>query len=92
LEAALGRGAPELVELREALAWSLYGIGRYGEAAVEFERVVQSRPDRAGLQTALGWAYLKGGRRGDARVAFQRALDLAPESTDAARGLDLASK
>ena len=82
----------ELAEPREALARSLYEIGRYGEAAVEFERAIQARPDRAGLQTALGWAYLKGGRRGDARVAFQRALALAPGSTDAARGLALASR
>ena len=92
LEGALGRDSRELVEPREALARSLYEIGRYGEAAVEFERVIQARPDRAGLQTALGWAYLKGGRRGDARVAFQRALALAPGSTDAARGLALASR
>ena len=92
LEGALGRGASELVELHEALAWSLYHTGRYGEAAVEFERVVRARPDRVGPQTALGWAYLKGGRRGDARVAFQRALHLAPGSTDAARGLWLSSK
>jgi len=91
LEGALGRGASELVELHEALAWSLYHTGRYGEAAVEFERVVRAWPDRVGPQTALGWAYLKGGRRGDARVAFQRALHLAPGSTDAARGLALAS-
>jgi tetratricopeptide (TPR) repeat protein len=92
LEGALGRGAPELVELREALARSLYQQGRYGEAAVEFERVARARPEQAGLQTALGWALLNGGRRGDARVAFQRALTLAPDSTDAARGLALASQ
>jgi tetratricopeptide (TPR) repeat protein len=92
LESALGRDSRELVEPREALARSLYEIGRYGEAAVEFERVIQARPDRPGLQTALGWAYLKGGRRGDARAAFQRALALAPGSTDAARGLALASR
>jgi Flp pilus assembly protein TadD len=90
LEGPLGRNAPALVELREALAQSLYEVGRYGDAAVEFERVAQARPDRARLQTALGWAYLKGGRRGDARVAFQRALTLAPGSTDAVRGLFLA--
>jgi Flp pilus assembly protein TadD len=90
LEGPLGRNAPALVELREALARSLYEVGRYGDAAVEFERVAQARPDRARLQTALGWAYLKGGRRGDARVAFQRALTLAPGSTDAVRGLFLA--
>ena len=92
LEGALGRGAPELVELREALARSLYQQGRYGEAAVEFERVVRARPEQAGLQAALGWALLNGGRRGDARVAFQRALALAPDSTDARRGLALASQ
>jgi tetratricopeptide (TPR) repeat protein len=92
LEGALGHGAPELVDLREAIAWSLYRSGRYGEAAVEFERVVQARPERPGLQAALGWAYLNGGRRGDARAAFQRALELAPDSRDAARGLALASQ
>ena len=92
LEGVLGRDSPELAEPRETLARSLYEIGRYGEAAVEFERAVQARPNRAGLQTALGWAYLKGGRRGEARAAFQRALALAPGSTDAARGLALASR
>jgi Flp pilus assembly protein TadD len=92
LESALGRGAPELVDLREATAWSLYHLGRYGEAAVEFERVVRARPDGLSLQVALGWAYLKGGRRGDARTAFQRALELAPDSKEAARGLALATQ
>jgi tetratricopeptide (TPR) repeat protein len=92
LEGAPGRGAPELVDLCEAIAWSLYRNGRYGEAAVEFERVVQARPERPGLQAALGWAYLNGGRRGDARAAFQRALELAPDLRDAAHGLALASQ
>jgi tetratricopeptide (TPR) repeat protein len=92
LEGALGRGAPELIDLREATAWSLYRLGRYGEAAVEFERVARARPEGPDVQAALGWAYLKGGRRGDARAAFQRALELAPNSTDAARGLALASQ
>jgi tetratricopeptide (TPR) repeat protein len=92
LESALGRGAPELVDLREATAWSLYHLGRYGEAAVEFERVVRARPGGPSLQVALGWAYLKGGRRGDARTAFQRALELAPDSKEAARGLVLATQ
>jgi Flp pilus assembly protein TadD len=92
LEGQLGREAPELVHLREATAWSLYRLGRYGEAAVEFERAVRARPEGPELQAALGWAYLKVGRRGDARAAFQRALQLSPDSKEAARGLALASQ
>jgi Flp pilus assembly protein TadD len=91
LEASLGRDAPELVDLREALAWSLYRTGRFGEAAVEFERVIKARPNGSEPQAALGWSYLRMGRRGDARAAFLRALELAPNSPDAARGLSQAS-
>jgi Tfp pilus assembly protein PilF len=91
LERALGRGAPELVDLHEAIAWSLYRTGRFGEAAVEFERVLQARPSGSEPQAALGWSYLKVGRRGEARAAFQRALELAPNSADAARGLQASS-
>ena len=91
LEASLGREAPELVDLREALAWSLYRTGRFGEAAVEFERVIKARPNGPEPQAALGWSYLRMGRRGDARAAFLRALELAPNSPDAALGLSQAS-
>jgi len=91
LEASLGREAPELVDLREALAWSLYRTGRFGEAAVEFERVIKARPNGPEPQAALGWSYLRMGRRGAARAAFLRALELAPNSPDAARGLVQAS-
>ncbi|HZS34279.1 MAG TPA: tetratricopeptide repeat protein, partial [Methylomirabilota bacterium] len=70
----------------------LYRLGRYGEAAVEFERVAQARPVGSGVQTALGWSYLRLGRRGDARSAFERALALAPDSDEARRGLMLASQ
>ena len=91
LEASLGRDAAELVDLREALAWSLYRTGRFGEAAVEFERVIKARPGGPEPQAALGWSYLRLGRRGEARAAFLRALELAPNSPDAARGLSQAS-
>lgn len=90
LESALGRDAPELVDLHEASAWSLYRTGHFGEAAVEFERVIKARPSDPGPQAALGWTYLRVGRRGAARAAFLRALELAPNSADAARGLSLA--
>jgi tetratricopeptide (TPR) repeat protein len=92
LEGVLGREAPEIVELREAMAWSLYRTGRYAEAAVELEGMVQARPAAPSLQAALGWSYLKAGRRGAAQAAFQRALELAPGSPDLARGLALASQ
>jgi tetratricopeptide (TPR) repeat protein len=92
LEGVLGRETSEVVELREAIAWSLYRTGRYGEAAVEFERMVRTRPGVPGLQAALGWSYLKVGQRGAAQAAFQRALELAPGSPDVMRGLALASR
>ena len=79
------------MDLREALAWSLYRTGRFGEAAVEFERVIKARPNGPEPQAALGWSYLRMGRRGDARAAFLRALELAPNSPDAALGLSQAA-
>jgi Flp pilus assembly protein TadD len=88
----VGPDAYELTELRRKLAWSLYGLGRYWEAAVEFERIVRARPDWAGPHSALGWSYLKLGRKADARAAFQRALSLAPGSADAVEGLARASR
>ena len=91
LEAALGRGAPELVELREALAWSLYEVGRYGEAAVEFERVSRRSRIERGCRPRSGGPISRAGGRGCAG-AFQRALALAPGSPDATRGLCLSSK
>jgi len=91
LESALGRGAPEVADLHAASAWSLYRTGHFGEAAVEFERVIKARPGDPGPQAGLGWSYLRVGRRDAARAAFLQALKLAPNSADAAQGLSLAS-
>lgn len=73
--------------IRAKLAWSLYYVGRYGQAREQFERGIGEHPDWWGLYGGLGWTLLQLGDRPAARRAFEKALNLQPQYPDAREGM-----
>ena len=58
---------------------ALYAAGKYGEAAVIFERYIEERPANAWGHFMLGLAAWKGGDLLKAETAFDRALTIDPD-------------
>ncbi|HWT77993.1 MAG TPA: tetratricopeptide repeat protein [Candidatus Methylomirabilis sp.] len=79
--------AADLEEVRSRYAWSLFYLGSYDRAKIEFEKGIAERPEWYGLQNGLGWSLVRLGNRAEARTHFQQALRLQPNFPDAREGL-----
>jgi tetratricopeptide (TPR) repeat protein len=84
--------APDLEEVRNRYAWSLFYLGEYEKARAEFARGIAVHPEWYGLYNGMGWSQLRLGDRARARASFQHALQLQPNYADAMEGLDQAGK
>ena len=73
------------------LAYILYRMGRYEEAAGLYRKVLLHYPSDVEMQAGLGWAQLKQGDAVAARQTFSAVLRLAPSHVSAKQGLDEAS-
>lgn len=62
----------------DSLAWALYRLGRYSEAAVQMERAVELLPADALLNDHLGDVYWAVGREREAKFQWRRALNFGP--------------
>lgn len=71
---------------RRRLAWTLYNLGRYREAATLYQEVLSEYPSDVEMGAGLGWALLKAGDRARARAAFSAVLAVAPRSSVALDG------
>jgi tetratricopeptide (TPR) repeat protein len=89
---ALRKPAPDLEDVRNRYAWSLFYLGEHEKARAEFARGIAVHPEWYGLYNGLGWTQLRIGDRTGARVSFQRALQLQPNYADAKEGLDEAGR
>jgi hypothetical protein len=90
---ALARAAelrPRDVKALGLLGQACYRLGRFGEAAEAYGRLLQETPQESGAQVNLGLALLKTGRPSEAVVHLERALDLNPEHKRAMGYLGLA--
>ncbi len=79
--------ARDLGEVRSRFAWTLFYVGDYARARVQFTRGIAARPNWYGLHNGLGWTLLRLGDREQARQSFQRALQLRSDYADATEGL-----
>lgn len=77
----------DVERVRGHYAWTLFYLGDYQRARVEFLKGVAARPDQAGLHNGLGWTYLRLGDRTRARDSFRRALQIQPRFPDAEEGM-----
>lgn len=74
---------PEDIKTRIILAVAYHRLGRYTEAAKEYEEILELQPRNATVVNNLAWIYHEKGD--DRALAFaQRAYELAPERPDIA--------
>jgi Flp pilus assembly protein TadD len=76
------RIAPEKASIREALGRAYFRSSRYGEAATEFEAIIESHPVDDYAHFCLGRALTKCGERDRARHHLALASNLRPDRGD----------
>jgi tetratricopeptide (TPR) repeat protein len=82
-ERAYRRGlaiAPENVELRNALGWTLFQDGRTAEAVAEYEQALSTNPDHVKSHNNLALALVELGRLDEAAGHFETSLRLEPKA------------
>lgn len=84
--------APDLEEVRNRYAWSLFYLGEYEKARAEFASGIAVHPEWYGLYNGMGWSLLRLDDRARARETFKHALQLQPDYADAREGLEQAGE
>ncbi len=82
-ERAFRRGleiAPDDVELRNALGWTLFQDGRSEEAVVQYERALEVDPDHVKSHNNVALALVELGRLEDAAAHFEASLRIEPKA------------
>ena len=82
-ERAYRRGlklAPDNVELRNALGWTLFQEGKTAAAVMEYNRALKADPNHAKTHNNLALALVELGQLDDAAKHFQRSLELDPRA------------
>ncbi len=82
-ERAYRRGlelAPDDVELRNALGWTLFQGGRSAEAVAEYERALTKDPHHVKSHNNLALALVELGRLEEAAAHFKTSLALEPKA------------
>lgn len=70
--------APDSADAWYNLGKALNDLGRYGEAALAYQRASDLNPGDAEIWFNLGNVLLRGGRSGDAIAAYQRGISCNP--------------
>jgi tetratricopeptide (TPR) repeat protein len=73
------------------LAWALYNLGRYSDAATVYSRLKELYPSDADARSGLGWSLLKQGKNELAARELRELLAIQPRNALARSGLDAAS-
>jgi tetratricopeptide (TPR) repeat protein len=82
-ERAFRRGleiAPDNVELRNALGWTLFQDGRTAEAVAEYKRALAANPDHAKSHNNLALALVELGELEEAAGHFRASLAIEPKA------------
>ena len=72
--------APEDVELRNALGWTLFQDGRTAEAVAEYERALAANPSHVKSHNNLALALVELGRLEEAARHFETSLQFEPKA------------
>lgn len=76
------RGDPENGFIRDSLAWVLYQLGKFEEAAPHMERAAQQLPLDPIINDHLGDVLWMVDRKIEARFQWRRAMSFDPEESD----------
>ena len=82
MEHRLSREPGDTVALYN-LASALSGLGRYGEAAVSYRKLLSAHPDDSRTLNSLGAALAGAGDSAGAEQAFRQAIAVRPDNCDA---------
>lgn len=74
---------PELPEMRNNLGVARFRLGKWTEAAAEFERAAALDPEEADYHVNLGLARLAAKQPGSAATEFERAVKITPDDKEA---------
>jgi tetratricopeptide (TPR) repeat protein len=69
------------------LAFSLYNLGRFGDALPHYLRMVEAYPSDVEMRNGVGWTLLKLGRGKESAQAFREVLQVSPKNASALEGL-----
>ena len=69
------------------LAFAVYNLGRYPEAAATYKRLAEMYPSDVDVRAGLGWALFKMGKSAEAAAEFRTVLGVAPKNALALDGL-----
>jgi len=69
------------------LAWTLFSLKRYADAAKMYARVLTLYPSDLEMMTGLGYSELRAGRKREASDAFRAVLGILPNHARAREGL-----
>lgn len=72
--------APDDVELRNALGWTLFQEGRSAEAVAEYERALKADPEHVKTLNNLALALVDLGRLEEAADRYEKSLELEPKA------------
>jgi len=81
-ERALRRGleiAPDDVDLRNALGWTLFQAGKPAEAVVEYRHALRTAPDHVKSHNNIALALVEMGQLDEAATHFARSVALEPK-------------
>jgi len=81
-ERALRRGleiAPNDVDLRNALGWTLFQAGKPTEAVAEYRRALAAAPDHVKSHNNIALALVEIGQLDEAATHFSRSVELEPK-------------
>ncbi|NOT60419.1 MAG: tetratricopeptide repeat protein [Acidobacteria bacterium] len=80
---------PHSIFANFALGWSLAAQGRVNEGVTALRQAQQTEPHSPGINVALGHLLAFAQRYDEAAACYQQALALAPQHSEALRGLGL---
>ncbi|HET9958548.1 MAG TPA: tetratricopeptide repeat protein [Polyangiaceae bacterium] len=87
----IGRAAVERDPLNylanSRLAWTLFSLKKYAEAARVYSRVLALYPGDIEMAVGLGYAELRSGQKQRAQETFRAVLGMAPKHVRATQGL-----
>lgn len=72
------------------LAFSLYNLGRFAEAAGLYSKLKERYPSDGDVRSGLGWSLLKQGKPADAAREFRELLQVQPRHVLGKQGLEAA--